>query len=303
MTSKSPIERSDSLTVSVRPVPQVGLMSGRWTAHDDMRLPIGDLGFRQGATAVERLRTYGGKIFQLAAHLNRWKQSVQALGIEGLPLRTATEVLLDELIGRNETFTRSAGDYGITLFATPGSAGADIPTFAMHLNAIDHAFNAKRKTAGQRLVITGVAQPSPKCWPRSIKVRSRLHYYLADQIAADQLHGSLGVLVDPDGGVTDTSVANLAIVEAGRVVSPPVDRVLGGITQQVIRRLAAETDVSWTDATITADRLTAADEVLVMGTDGGLWFASHVDSHRIGDGKPGKLYGQLQARFTDFTGE
>lgn len=246
---------------------------------------------------MERLRTYHGVVFQLPAHLDRWQRTVTAIGIESLPLPSAIPVLIEELIGRNQAFVDQVGDFGITMFATPGVRGSGQPTFALHLNRIDHRLNDRRRKRGQRLIATSVAAPQPDCWPRSIKVRSRLHYFLADQIAGQRSAAALGLLVDGDGTVTDTSIANVAIVESGKIVSPPRVRILRGVTQQVVEHLARDSDLDWTESEISTDRLAQADEVLLMGTDGGLWFASRVDRRLIGAGKPGKVYIQLLARF------
>lgn len=293
---------STSRTETVAGQPEIGLLGGRWTPHAELRLPIGDLGFRQAATAVERLRTYGGAVFQLAAHLDRWQQTIDAIGIDGLPRRTAIEILIGELIGRNQAFSDAVGDFGITLFATPGSGLSQSPTFGMHLNSIDHEFVRRRRSHGQMLVVTDVAQPPEDCWPREIKVRCRLHYFLADQIARRQHAQALGVLLDQDGSVTDTSVASLAIVESATVISPPRDRVLAGITQQVVQRLAEESSIVWSHEVISPQRLLTADEVLLMGTDGGLWFANRVGKTKIGSGKPGGVFRHLLRRFDDFAG-
>ena len=269
--------------------------------HDELQIPVNDLGFRQGATAVERLRTYGGDVFQLDAHLDRWQKTVDALGIAGLPLRAAIGVLLNELIGRNPDFVDAVGDFGITMLATPGTSGHD-PTFCMHLNAIDDQLVQRRRQRGQPLVVTEVMQPAAKCWPRSIKVRCRLHYFLADQVAAEQQSDGLGVLADSDGSITETSIANLAIVRSGEVISPRRDQILGGVTQMVVQSLAAEAGIPWGEASITAADLAAAEEILLMGTDGGLWFARSVDDQLIGHGRSGEIYTQLLQRFVKLAG-
>jgi hypothetical protein len=41
--------------------------------------------------------------------------------------------------------------------------------------------------------------------------------------------------------------------------------------------------------------------VLLMGTDGGLWFAHCVDGKLIGDGHPGPIYRMLLDRFDRLT--
>lgn len=297
MTQPSPTDSNGSHSLS----PAIGLLGGRWVDQDQLVLPVNDIGFRQGATAVERMRTYGGEVFQLDSHLDRWQETVAQLGIEGLPLRAALAILIDELIGRNGDFADAAGEFGITMFATPGCLSADppVPTFCLHLNPINLDLVAKRREHGQPLVMTGVRQPAAECWPRAIKVRSRLHYYLADEIASGHGADTLGLLTDEDGSVTETSIANIAIVAEGEIVSPGRHQVLGGITQQVVEAAAADLGIRWNTVSLSPKLVETADEVLLMGTDGGLWFANAFDGRAVNDGKPGEVYGRLLKRFDE----
>ena len=290
MTRSSAIEPNPGL-------PTVALFGGRWVPHRDLSIPIDDLGFRQAVTVVERLRTYGGRVFRLSSHLDRWQHSTAQLSIAGLPLRNAIEVLIGELIGRNQEFAARVGDFGITLLATPGPSLDGEPTFCMHLNAIDHALMRTRQERGQPLVVTDVSQPSSRAWPRSIKVRCRLHYFLADQTARQHHRDAVGLLVDDDGCVTETSVANLALVRDGQLLGPPRDRVLPGVTQSVVQEVGAERGLSWSECVLTRQDLLAADEVVLMGTDGGLWYARSVDGMPVASGRPGKVYSALRSAF------
>lgn len=183
------------------------------------------------------------------------------------------------------------------MFATPGESGVGAATFGLHLNRLDHARIRHRRLQGQPLVVTDVIQPDPGCWPRTIKTRSRIHYYRADSVAKQHHEDAMGVLVDDDGSITETSIANLAIVHSDRILSPPADRVLGGITQSVIESLAPEIGITWSKQPISSTLLSQADEILMMGTDGGIWFANAVDDHSIGNGKPGEVYLRLCQRF------
>ena len=275
----------------------VSYLSGRWLAHDSMQIGVNDVGFRQGVTAVERLRTYHGRLFALDEHLVRWQRSVTQLSIAGLPSELAIRAIIEDLLARNSVLLRSEGDVGLTMFATPGELGGDGPTLGLHLNRLNHAVHQRRREQGQPLVVTSVRQPDPDCWPRSIKVRSRVHYYRADAIARAVDENAVGILLDNDGSVTETSIANLAIVQAGRIVSPPADRVLPGITQSVVESIAAAAAIPWSNRAITVAELQQAEEVLLMGTDGGIWFASSIDDQRIGNGSPAEVYRCLRDRF------
>ena len=277
----------------------IGFLSGDWIPQSELAIPVDDLGFRQGVIAVERLRTYWQRPFALELHLKRWEQSTRSLEIDGLPAVVDTEKLIGELLNRNSAIFASELDVGITMFATPGKFAGDQPTLGLHLNRLNHELNQRRRDRGQPLVLTNVRQPDPQSWPRSAKVRSRIHYYRADTTARIEQQDGLGILIDDDGSVTETSIANLALAIGGVLVSPPIDRVLGGITQSVIETIARGRSIPWKHRPIPTSLLREADEILLMGTDTGIWYANSIDGHPIHDGMPGCLYQQLREGFDE----
>lgn len=274
-----------------------GFLGGEWVPQNQMMISVQDGGFRQGATAVERLRTYGQVMFAAEDHLHRWQHSTLEMGIVGLPALPEIAALLRELLSRNQSLLDSEGELGITMFASTGTAESGSATFGMHINRLNLERIQQRQDSGQPLVITKIQQPSPLCWPRTIKVRSRLHYHLADQAAQQKDAAASGVLLDDDGTITETSISNIAIVNADKILSPPRNRVLRGITQSFVEQLAQELQIDWANSPISTDDLMTADEVLLMGTDGGLWFANRVNGTAIGNGKAQPMYQSLQNQF------
>lgn len=250
----------------------------RWCDRREVHVSIDDLGFRQGVTAVERLRTYEGRPFAVAEHLERFDRTTFVLAIDRLP-KDQFASLIDELLRRNANPFVKHQDVGITLFATPGLVGLGQPSWAIHLNALDAEAIDRRRDRGVPLVVTDQQQPAEACWPRALKVRNRLHYYCADRIATASSLGpdAAGLLIDADGSVTETSTANLAIVRDGRIISPPAGQVLGGVTLGRVRSLATSMGIQWCHQLLFPQDLIDAQEVWLMGTDTGLWFANAVD--------------------------
>ncbi len=264
---------------------------------------MNDPAVTQAATAVERMRAYGGRLFRIDQHLGRFAHSVDVLGIRGLPDGSAIAGLIDELIARNTPWTDQNVDFGVVIFASPGVATATkehSPTLVIDLYPIDSDAMQERMTVGQAIVLTDVQQPSAACWPRDVKVRSRLHYYLADRQAQDHSPGALGVVLDADGSVTETSIANLLIVENGMIVSPRDAQILPGISLALVRGIAAEAGIGWRHAAIMPDRLRAADEVLLTGTSCGIWFANSIDGVPAAKNRP--VYRRLRAGFDKVCG-
>jgi branched-subunit amino acid aminotransferase/4-amino-4-deoxychorismate lyase len=276
---------------------------GKWIPLGLVGVAVNDTGFRQSVVAVERLRSYGGQVFELLPHLIRYRRTLDFLGIDVNVSESVVRERIDELIKRNQPWCDAEKDFGITMLATPGDStlGSELePTEIIHLNPLDHPKIQQHQATGQPLVITSVRQPAAECWPRDIKVRCRLHYYWADRQSRQFDSNAIGVLIDSDGSITETSVANLAIVVGGEIVSPPGEQVLPGVTQELVQRVASANGVSWRNETIYPAELRSADEVILMGTDGGVWFANRVDGHPVHDGRPGDIYLRLSDAFNRY---
>jgi branched-chain amino acid aminotransferase len=271
---------------------------GNWVDSRALQISVDDIGFRQSVVAVERLRTYHGQPLSVPQHVVRWRRTIDHLAI---PIEV-DEAVIDErikrLIEHNRDWCHQVGDFGITMLATPGVAtDRSQPIQMIHLNPLDSVKIHKHRTAGQPLVITDVHQPPAQCWPRDIKVRCRLHYYLADRMAQQVDADAVGLLVDADGSITETSVASLAICSRGKIVSPPPEQVLSGITQELVSKIALENHFTWSYAPLYPADVREADEVWLMGTDGGLWFVNRVDGIMIGDGRAGTIYRRVLTGF------
>lgn len=285
----------------------IGYFNGAWRPAAEITIGLDDLGFIQGVTAVERLRTYQGCLFETDAHLVRFERTLLAIGIDSADNELRSPALkrtLDHLLERNADWIQAAGEVGVTIFATPGrglvanDGGPSKPTLGIVCTPLDQPNIQRRQRDGQALVVTGVQQTPAESWPRDIKVRSRLHYYMADQEARRQSPGAQGVLIDQDGGLTETSQANLAIVREGKIVSPPAERVLPGVTEQVVRRYARRLGIEWTEQNLPPRCLESVDEILLMGTTYGVWNGWLFD-RQPATSHPGPVCAQLQNAFPD----
>lgn len=255
--------------------PFTAYFDGRWVPQDQICIAVDDFGFFQGATAVERLRTWGLQLPPLQSHLDRFANSTTELRIVGLPNNDAIRQLVESLIARNAPSV----DVGITLFATPGRRGQKQPTFCAHLTNLNASRISRLQESGQALVVTTIQQPSPDCWSRGIKVRSRLHYYLADLQANDHIQDGLGVLLDTDGTITETSTSNIILCNGKSLTMPPEDRVLPGVMAKVVCAIAGENGYRINRRPIGAGELVEAQEVWLTGSEIGLWYANQIDDH------------------------
>ena len=57
-------------------------LNGRYVASSEALLPVTDGGFVQGTTVAEQLRTFGGRLFRLEAHIGRLFHSLEIVGVD-----------------------------------------------------------------------------------------------------------------------------------------------------------------------------------------------------------------------------
>ena len=184
----------------------------------------------------------------------------------------------------------------MVIFVTPGDLPAQHggrggpPRVVVHAFPLAFAAWAAAYDGGIALRTVSVRQVPEACWPIRAKVRSRLHYFLADREAQQAEPGSRAVLAHADGRISETSTANVAVVAGGTVTSPPPADALAGVSLGHARRLAARLGIAWREASLTAADLAAADEILLTSTPNCILPATRFDGRPVGIGAPGPVY-------------
>jgi branched-subunit amino acid aminotransferase/4-amino-4-deoxychorismate lyase len=100
----------------------------------------------------------------------------------------------------------------------------------------------------------------------SIKHRSRLHWWLAEQEAQQLAPGSVALLLEGAGHVTETALANFLVVRSGVVLSPPRTSILRGISLQVVDELCFELGIPFREQALNVGDCLSADEAMLCGT-------------------------------------
>ncbi|NDC64260.1 MAG: hypothetical protein EBZ59_09830 [Planctomycetia bacterium] len=290
---------------------ELGWFNGRFLERQALCLPVGDAGFVMGATVTEQLRTFGGRLFLPTEHRERLRGSLEAVGIEPpLPLDDVFRAAAG-LAARNHAVafppgrpTTASGDLGLVIFATPGNHPAQhrgdhgSPLVAIHSFPLAFATWARAYREGAALRSVSVRQVPEDCWPIHAKVRSRLHYFLADREAGAAEPGARAVLCHADGRVSETSTANIAIVHDGVVSTPPPSDALAGVSLRHLRGLAEAAGLPWRERSLATADLAAADEILLTSTPSCVLPATRLDGRPVGDGRPGPVHALLLAAWS-----
>lgn len=282
--------------------------NGQFVPASQGVLPWFDSGFVMGVTVAEQLRTFAGPLFRLDEHLARLQRSLEIVGVEPDPPLSEFPFAATELVKRNFPLLPPGRDLGLCMFVTPGPYLAMAgeapagPTVGMHTYPLPFHLWANKYDAGQALASCSVVQPSTRSWPTELKCRSRVHYHLADREAAAAFPGARALLTDEAGHVTETATANILVVAGDRLISPPRERILPGISLGATRELAEEAGWPVEEADLSVADVANAEEVLLTSTPFCLLPATQLNGRAIGSGSPGACYQALLQAWSELVG-
>ena len=234
----------------------LAFLGGRWLPQSQALLPLHDAGFVMGATVTDLCRTFHQKLYRWRDHLARFEQSCQASGI--LPLLSSAEITAhaERLIQHNAALATGGQELILVLFATPGPLGHYIGaddgfgpvTFGMHTFPLPYGRYRRLLEEGAALIVPSVRQLPAVCVPPGIKMRSRMHWWLAEREAQRLDPGAVALLLDEAGYLTETAAANVLLVRDGKLLSPPSSCILEGISRRVVMELCVKLGLPFEEA-------------------------------------------------------
>jgi branched-chain amino acid aminotransferase len=275
-------------------------LDGQFLPADEARLPLTDAGFVLGATVTEQLRTFGGRLFRVEDHLARLARSLNLIGLQPQESLDQMGAIVQRIAAEHFALIDPADDLGVVVFITPGdypalSKGAPSrPRLGVHSFRLAFSLWADKYEQGAALRTTNVLQVPSTCWPAALKCRSRMHYWLADRQAEAAEPHARALLTDQDGHVIETATANVLMVRGDEgLISPPIDRVLPGISLAFVGELAADEGLVMRYADLVVDDLASADELLLTSTPFGLLPVVRFNGQPVGPGRPGPVFQRL----------
>jgi branched-subunit amino acid aminotransferase/4-amino-4-deoxychorismate lyase len=267
-------------------------LNGRWIARSELCISVDDVGFLQGATVTERLRTFRGQVFRLDEHVRRLRRSLAIVGLPVDEIASQIAQAAPEFVLHNQSLLGPGDDWSIAAFATPGAAGASRPTVCVHGNPLPFHMWAANYETGIRVVISDIRQIPPQCLPPELKCR-----------AASTQPGARAILLDENGHIAEATTANVLIYRDGEgIVTPPHDHILFGVSLGVVQELAASLNMRFVTRPLTVKQFRAADEAMLTSTSVCLLPIVQCNGQPIGRGQAGPVYRQLLAAWNDLVG-
>jgi branched-chain amino acid aminotransferase len=268
-------------------------------------VPFLNVGLHYGIGVFEGIRAYdtprGAAVFRLRDHMKRLHGSARILGFPELPysvdaLTAATcETIRANRFGAcyirplvylaeggwNLTMDTGKPHIGIAVWEQAVYAGHDI------------------KGRGVKACVSSFMRSHPAANMSKAKICGNYVNSVLAKTEAQRRGFDEAIMLDPDGYVAECTGANLFLVRDGRLISPPLDAILDGITRNTLITLARDIGIPVEERRISRDQLYLADEAIVCGTAAEVIGATEIDQRRVGNGRPGPITQRLQQGYLE----
>ena len=275
---------------------QIAMIGDKIVAAEGLEPAYLDRGIFFGDGVYEVVRSYDGKIFALEEHLQRFSNSLSAIGITGVD----TDLIRSRIQKAFET--ASISNAKIYFHITRGSAPRNHtfntslkPNFFLTVTELPDDTEEKAK---------GVAVSTHPDWRWKrcdIKSLNLLANVLARTDAA-QKGCAEAILVDEGGLITEgAGSAFFAIFGTIVQTAPLTANILPSITRKSAIKAAKNIGLEVLEKSIAAKQANDADELFIAVTTKDIVPVVKFDNKVIGDGGPGKYTKLLIQEFHSFT--
>jgi branched-chain amino acid aminotransferase len=299
-----------------QPTTRIAYFNGAFVPETQVVIPYRDRSFNRGDGCFDMTRTFDGRIFRLAEHVERLFRSLRYLRIDiGLDPKEVIAIS-EEVVERNEPLRAAAGDWWV---AQRVSRGVDAigdegwehtgPQVIVDCTPLPLRARARVFRDGIDVVVPAIRRIPPSMLSPRAKTHNYLNLILADKEVKAGRPDAWSVLLDEHGNLCEGIGSNIFVVRGERVLTPREQYVLPGVSRRTVMELAAGLGVPCAEQDLDVYDAVTADEVLLTSTSLCICPVRSVNGHPIGDGSvPGPVTRRLTEAYianvgTDFVAQ
>ncbi len=266
---------------------------GEFVADDQAHISVNDLSVIRGFGVFDFLRTYNGVPFHLEDHLKRLERSARLIGLKMPHSRSKISEIVQATLARN-----NHQESNIRIVLT-GGLSSDGITPGDSAKLLVMVTGAKQMPAdwyknGAKIITSHVDRFMP-----GAKSINYIPAILCQNEARNQ-QAIEALYVDRNGFIQEGTTSNFFAFIGDTLITPPCDRVLPGITRQVILTLA-EKQFSIVERQLHKDEIRLFDEAFLTSSVKEIVPIVTVDSIQVSGGRPGSRTKKIMGMFRDNT--
>ncbi|VVC00443.1 Amino-transferase class IV [uncultured archaeon] len=279
-------------------------LNGRFIRWANAKIHVLSHAFLYGSGVFEGIRCYlapeGPALFRLQDHVERllYSAEVMKMGKALKFTREEIEKACIETVARNgleECYLRPVLFYGSGKI---GLSSTGIPVEAMVAAWPQENYLGEGAAEnGIRLTVSRIARNFQTKELANAKVTGHYVQSMLAKTEAVEKGFDEALLLDRNGNVCEGAVENIFIVRDGKLVTPPAQNALDGITRRSVIEIAMNEGIGTQEKFFGLEELLAADEAFMTGTSAEITPIASVDSGAIGQEKPGEITKMLQEKF------
>lgn len=240
---------------------------GKFVKWEDAKVHVLNHGLHYASSVFEGERAYGGKIFKLEKHTERFFKSAEYLGFE-IPYSqdAINQACIDTLEkqGLVEGYLRPVAWRGSEMMAI--SAQKNTIHVAIAAWNWPSYFNPEEKLKGIRLDLSDWRRPDEKTIPSHAKAAGLYMICTLSKHAAEAKGFTDSLMLDYRGLIAEATGANVFFVKEGVLHTPTPDCFLNGLTRQTVIELAKRRNIEVVERHIELDELESFSECFLTGS-------------------------------------
>ena len=260
----------ESLEKNVMKNNRVAYVNGEIVPEVEAKVSYNDVGFLYGDAVFDTTRTFGGKIFRLQQHLDRFFQSLKYMRIDPLMTQDEMSDITMEVLERNLPLLGDNDDYWVSQRVSRGVrqdlGGLSNPTVVIETFPLAFKQRASLYKDGLQLVTASVRRTPPVSQSPRAKVHNYINIVQADLEVKSQNPNASALMLDINGNLCEGMGANLFLVKDGEIFTPHEQYILAGISRQVTIDLANELGINVKEKNLDLYDAYTADEIFVTST-------------------------------------
>ena len=277
-------------------------LNGEYIPESQAKISVRDRGFLYGDAAFDTTRTFGGEIFKLAEHLDRFFNSLAYLRLQPPLTKQEFADVTMRVLDANLPLREPNGDFWVTQRVTRGAPGGD-PSVIVECVPLPFAQRARYYRDGMPVIVPSVRRTPPDAVSPRAKAHNYINLVLATQEVEAQNPDAWPILLDANGNLCEGPGANIFLVKNGELLTPREQYVLAGISRETAIQLAHELAIPVRETDLDLYDAYTADEAFITSTSFCIVPVSAVNGNPLAAAAiPGPLTRRLTQAYSGLVG-
>jgi branched-chain amino acid aminotransferase len=269
-------------------------INGKFLDERKAKISVYDLGLLRGYAVFDFLRTYNQKPFYLDDHLKRLLNSAKLIGLKhNYNLKFLRKITLQTL----KKNIQKGLEYNIRIILTGGNSEDFItpskPNLIVMITPLKK-LDEKLYQKGGKLI----TKISERILPQA---KTIIYTSAVKFIQEAKKKGAVEVLLlDKDKKILECTTSNFFAVIDGKIITPPTEKILPGITRKIVINLAKKLKIPVIEKDIHFNEIKKFDEAFITASNKEILPIIQIDNLKISN-QPGIMTKILMNEFKKLT--